>query len=99
MLEDHGLPPCWVRSLWVWDTIQCTQVRLDAVVVAGDNGGREVADSSPYQTAYQHGQGSLGVALLSLFVFLTGFGSCSAFSASIKTGQSCQNPSKKWKLC
>ena len=30
----------------------------------------------------------MGIALLSLFCFLTGFGSCSAFSASIKTGMS-----------
>lgn len=27
------------------------------------------------------------MVLLSFFVFLTGFGSCSAFSASIKTGK------------
>ncbi|PLN83277.1 putative MFS transporter [Aspergillus taichungensis] len=42
----------------------------------------------PIYQAYNHGQGSLGVALLSLFCFLTGFGSCSAFSASIKTAAS-----------
>ncbi|KAF7593700.1 hypothetical protein BBP40_010992 [Aspergillus hancockii] len=38
--------------------------------------------------AYEHGQGSLGVAVLSFFSFLTGLGSCSAFSASIKTAAS-----------
>ncbi|PLB35676.1 putative MFS transporter [Aspergillus candidus] len=42
----------------------------------------------PIYQAYSHGQGSLGIALLSLFCFLTGFGSCSAFSASIKTAAS-----------
>jgi hypothetical protein len=41
-----------------------------------------------HKTAYEHGEGSLGAVLLSFFVFLTGFGSCSAFSASIKTAAS-----------
>ncbi|KNG86338.1 MFS transporter [Aspergillus nomiae NRRL 13137] len=35
--------------------------------------------------AYEHGKGSLSVGVLSFFSFLTGLGSCSAFSASIKT--------------
>ncbi|KAL5338779.1 major facilitator superfamily domain-containing protein [Aspergillus crustosus] len=39
----------------------------------------------PLHLAYKGGQGSMGVFLLSLFSFLTGFGSCSAFGASIKT--------------
>ncbi|KAE8148370.1 major facilitator superfamily domain-containing protein [Aspergillus avenaceus] len=42
----------------------------------------------PIYSAYEHGQGSLSVGLLSFFSFLTGFGSCSAFSASIKTAAS-----------
>jgi MFS family permease len=42
----------------------------------------------PVYSAYEHGEGSLGAVLLSFFVFLTGFGSCSAFSASIKTAAS-----------
>ncbi|PLB55743.1 MFS general substrate transporter [Aspergillus steynii IBT 23096] len=42
----------------------------------------------PIYSAYEHGQGSLGVGLLSFFAFLTGFGSSSAFSASIKTAAS-----------
>lgn len=40
----------------------------------------------PIYQAYVHGEGSLGVTMLSFFSFLTGFGSCSSFSASIKTG-------------
>ncbi|KAE8372676.1 MFS transporter [Aspergillus bertholletiae] len=39
----------------------------------------------PIYIAYEHGKGSLSVAALSFFSFLTGLGSCSAFSASIKT--------------
>ncbi|KAL2825191.1 major facilitator superfamily domain-containing protein [Aspergillus cavernicola] len=39
----------------------------------------------PLHLAYEGGEGSMGVFLLSLFCFLTGFGSCSAFGASIKT--------------
>ncbi|KAL5003499.1 major facilitator superfamily domain-containing protein [Aspergillus recurvatus] len=39
----------------------------------------------PLHLAYNGGQGSMGVFFLSLFSFLTGFGSCSAFGASIKT--------------
>ncbi|OOF99459.1 hypothetical protein ASPCADRAFT_203223 [Aspergillus carbonarius ITEM 5010] len=42
----------------------------------------------PIYLAYEKGSGSLGVAVLSFFAFLTGFGSCSAFSASIKTSAS-----------
>ncbi|GFF35935.1 uncharacterized membrane protein YMR155W [Aspergillus udagawae] len=42
----------------------------------------------PIYQAYVHGEGSLGVAMLSFFSFLTGFGSCSSFSASIKTAAS-----------
>ncbi|KAH8427471.1 putative MFS transporter [Aspergillus melleus] len=42
----------------------------------------------PIYSAYEHGPGSLGVGLLSFFAFLTGFGSSSAFSASIKTAAS-----------
>ncbi|KAL4992200.1 major facilitator superfamily domain-containing protein [Aspergillus falconensis] len=39
----------------------------------------------PLHLAYNGGQGSMGVFFLSVFSFLTGFGSCSAFGASIKT--------------
>ncbi|KAL4754617.1 hypothetical protein BDW72DRAFT_165774 [Aspergillus terricola var. indicus] len=39
----------------------------------------------PLHLAYNGGQGSMGVFFLSFFSFLTGFGSCSAFGASIKT--------------
>ncbi|KAL4780371.1 major facilitator superfamily domain-containing protein [Aspergillus varians] len=39
----------------------------------------------PLHLAYNGGEGSMGVFLLSFFSFLTGFGSCSAFGASIKT--------------
>ncbi|KAL4870069.1 hypothetical protein BDV12DRAFT_166540 [Aspergillus spectabilis] len=39
----------------------------------------------PLHLAYKGGQGSMGVFFMSLFSFLTGFGSCSAFGASIKT--------------
>ncbi|KAF5867000.1 hypothetical protein ETB97_006845 [Aspergillus alliaceus] len=42
----------------------------------------------PIYLAYEHGKGSLSVGFLSLFSFLTGLGSCSAFSASIKTAAS-----------
>ncbi|KAE8355276.1 MFS transporter [Aspergillus coremiiformis] len=42
----------------------------------------------PIYSAYEHGQGSLSVGLLSFFSFLTGLGSCSAFSASIKAAAS-----------
>ncbi|KEY81583.1 MFS transporter [Aspergillus fumigatus] len=42
----------------------------------------------PIYQAYVHGEGSLGVTMLSFFSFLTGFGSCSSFSASIKTAAS-----------
>ncbi|KAI9880115.1 MAG: hypothetical protein M1830_005360 [Pleopsidium flavum] len=35
--------------------------------------------------AYDNGPGSMGVPVICLFSFLTGMGSCSAFSASIKT--------------
>ena len=36
--------------------------------------------------AYEHGPGSTSVATLSFCSFLTGMGSCTAFSAAIKTG-------------
>jgi hypothetical protein len=39
-------------------------------------------------TAYDAGAGSMSVALLFFLSFLTGFGSCSAFQAAIKTGMS-----------
>lgn len=53
----------------------------------GARGGRsQFADIKLNNVAYERGQGSLGVGLLSFFAFLTGFGSSSAFSASIKTG-------------
>ncbi|KAL4920145.1 major facilitator superfamily domain-containing protein [Aspergillus aurantiobrunneus] len=39
----------------------------------------------PLHLAYNGGEGSMGVFFLSFFSFLTGFGSCSAFGASIKT--------------
>ncbi|KAL3474924.1 major facilitator superfamily domain-containing protein [Aspergillus californicus] len=39
----------------------------------------------PLHLAYNGGEGSMGVFFLSFFCFLTGFGSCSAFGASIKT--------------
>ncbi|KAJ0413342.1 major facilitator superfamily domain-containing protein [Aspergillus carlsbadensis] len=39
----------------------------------------------PLHLAYKGGQGSMAVFFLSVFSFLTGFGSCSAFGASIKT--------------
>ncbi|RAK96408.1 putative MFS transporter [Aspergillus ibericus CBS 121593] len=42
----------------------------------------------PIYLAYEKGPGSLGIVFLSFFAFLTGFGSCSAFSASIKTSAS-----------
>ncbi|PWY74454.1 MFS transporter, partial [Aspergillus heteromorphus CBS 117.55] len=42
----------------------------------------------PIYLAYTGGPGSLSIFFLSLFSFLTGFGSCSAFSASIKTSAS-----------
>ncbi|GES57230.1 MFS transporter [Aspergillus terreus] len=42
----------------------------------------------PLYSAYGKGQGSLSVGLLAFFSFFTGFGSCSAFSASIKTAAS-----------
>ncbi|EAU38072.1 conserved hypothetical protein [Aspergillus terreus NIH2624] len=42
----------------------------------------------PLYSAYEKGQGSLSVGLLAFFSFFTGFGSCSAFSASIKTAAS-----------
>jgi len=35
--------------------------------------------------AFDRGPGSMGVGLLCFFSFLTGFGSCAAFQASIKT--------------
>lgn len=35
--------------------------------------------------AYNNGPGSMGVPLICFFSFLTGMGSCSAFSAAIKT--------------
>jgi hypothetical protein len=38
-----------------------------------------------YGAAYLEGPGSMSVSILSFFSFLTGFGSCSAFQASIKT--------------
>lgn len=34
--------------------------------------------------AYEAGPGSMGVAVLCFFSFLTGMGSCSAFNASLK---------------
>ncbi|KAI9369460.1 major facilitator superfamily domain-containing protein [Aspergillus egyptiacus] len=39
----------------------------------------------PLHLAYKGGEGSMGVFFLCVFCFLTGFGSCSAFGASIKT--------------
>ncbi|KAF2665016.1 MFS general substrate transporter [Microthyrium microscopicum] len=39
----------------------------------------------PLYWAYENGKGSMGVPMLFFFSFLTGAGSCSAFSASIKT--------------
>ncbi|KAF1811511.1 MFS general substrate transporter [Eremomyces bilateralis CBS 781.70] len=39
----------------------------------------------PIRYAYDHGAGSMSVFLLCLFSFLTGLGSCAAFSAAIKT--------------
>ncbi|BCS26567.1 putative MFS transporter [Aspergillus puulaauensis] len=39
----------------------------------------------PLHLAYKGGQGSMGVFFQAFFSFLTGFGSCSAFGASIKT--------------
>lgn len=39
----------------------------------------------PIKRAFDGGPGSMGVGLLCLFSFMTGFGSCSAFQASIKT--------------
>ncbi|KAL5364165.1 major facilitator superfamily domain-containing protein [Aspergillus floccosus] len=42
----------------------------------------------PLYSAYEKGQGSLSVGLLAFFAFFTGFGSCSAFSASIKAAAS-----------
>ncbi|EAW14187.1 putative MFS transporter [Aspergillus clavatus NRRL 1] len=42
----------------------------------------------PIYQAYENGQGSLGVPMLCFFAFFTGFGSCSSFSASIKTAAS-----------
>ncbi|QVM05743.1 hypothetical protein D8B26_000452 [Coccidioides posadasii str. Silveira] len=42
----------------------------------------------PIHRAYASGAGSMSVPLLCFFSFLTGLGSCSAFSASIKTAAS-----------
>ncbi|XRM38954.1 hypothetical protein ABZX51_002340 [Aspergillus tubingensis] len=42
----------------------------------------------PIYLAYIKGPGSMAIIFLSFFAFLTGFGSCSAFSASIKTSAS-----------
>ncbi|KAF9890723.1 hypothetical protein FE257_005589 [Aspergillus nanangensis] len=42
----------------------------------------------PIYTAYEHGEGSLAVGFLAFFAFFTGFGSCSAFGAAIKTAAS-----------
>ncbi|PYH32579.1 putative MFS transporter [Aspergillus neoniger CBS 115656] len=42
----------------------------------------------PIYLAYVKGPGSMAIIFLSFFAFLTGFGSCSAFSASIKTSAS-----------
>lgn len=39
----------------------------------------------PIKRAYDGGPGSIGIGLLCFFSFLTGFGSCAAFQASIKT--------------
>ncbi|KAI9793801.1 MAG: hypothetical protein M1833_000524 [Piccolia ochrophora] len=39
----------------------------------------------PMHRAYDHGQGSTSVGLLCFFALLTGFGSCSAFFAALKT--------------
>jgi hypothetical protein len=43
----------------------------------------------PLKMAYDGGEGSMNIALLAFFSFLTGLGSCAAFSASIKTGRCC----------
>jgi len=37
--------------------------------------------------AYDYGPGSMSVAVLSFFSFLTGVGSCTCFTAAIKTGE------------
>ncbi|KAJ9212871.1 hypothetical protein DTO166G4_5528 [Paecilomyces variotii] len=39
----------------------------------------------PLHVAYEKGQGSIAMPLLLIFAFLTGLGSCSGFSAAIKT--------------
>ena len=41
----------------------------------------------PIKIAYDGGVGSMSVFALCFFSFLTGFGSCSAFQAAIKTGR------------
>lgn len=44
------------------------------------------SSSSPNASlAYNDGPGTMGVPLICFFSFLTGMGSCSAFSAAIKT--------------
>ena len=42
---------------------------------------------SQLRVAYEKGQGSIAMPLLLIFAFLTGLGSCSGFSAAIKTGE------------
>lgn len=42
----------------------------------------------PLKKAFDGGEGSMSIIFLAFFSFLTGFGSCSAFSASIKAGKS-----------
>jgi hypothetical protein len=45
-----------------------------------------------FYVAYENGPGSMRLILLCFFSFLTGAGSCSAFQASIKTGESLHAP-------
>lgn len=46
-----------------------------------------------WETAYQHGQGSVPLVLLCLFAFLTGTGGSAAFGAAIKVGM-CKDSQK-----
>lgn len=43
----------------------------------------------PISRAYDSGPGSVNIVFIAFFSFLTGLGSCAAFSASIKAGKPC----------
>lgn len=65
------------RLRWQGDIILCEEVSAWNSLLAWIH--------ADYGVAYMTGPGSMSVSLLSFFSFMTGFGSCSAFQASIKT--------------